>query len=181
MKPNHLILSSIGNMHPAALDYLHYSESHAVLSSTPPVPGLLTQAARRADGEPRVRAAVSRRRRCTRRQGQRRGQRRARGLESSRGRARLRVVRVRREGLRRGNGCMCMCMCMSMCMCVHALLPPACKLPDLPSPLPPPRTSWICRVRSDLCHSSLLGVANLPGVRGSYGEETDPAGLWVCD
>ena len=138
VKPNHLTLSSIGNMHPAALDYLHYSESHAVLSSTPPVPGLLTQAARRADGEPRVRAAVSRRRRCTRRQDQRREQRRARGLESSRGRARLRVVRVRREGLRRGNGCMCMCMCMSMCMCVHALLPPGRKLPDLPPPPPPP-------------------------------------------
>ena len=41
-------------------------------------------------------------------------------------------------------------------------------------PPPPPRTSWICRSRSDRCHSSLLGVANLPGLRGSYGEETDP-------
>ena len=43
-------------------------------------------------------------------------------------------------------------------------------------PPPPTRTSWICRSRSDLCHSSLLGVANLPGLRGSYGEETDPNG-----
>ena len=69
-----------------------------------------------------------------------------------------------------------------MHICVHTLprrgvnsrraSPPPAPLP--PSPLP--RTSSICRSRSDLCHSSLLGVAgvaNPPGARGSYREESD--------
>ena len=48
--------------------------------------------------------------------------------------------------------------------------------PAPPPPSPLPRTSSICRSRSDLCHSSLLGVAGVashPGARGSYREESD--------
>ena len=150
----------------------------------PPVPGFLSQAARRANGEPRVRAAVSRRRRRTERRGRRRGERR--GLEPARGarRARLRVVRVRREGLRRGGWVYVFVWTARSCMyiCVHALLPPRRELTTrLPSSRPPPpsplpRTSSICRSRSDLCHSSLLGVAGVAsprGARGSYREESD--------
>ena len=147
----------------------------------PPVPGFLSQAARRADGEPRVRAAVSRRRRRTERRGRRRGERG--GLEPARGarRARLRVVRVWRESLRRGGWVYVFVWTARSCMyiCVHTLLPPRRELPTpapLPLPSPLPRTSSICRSRSDLCHSSLLGVAgvaNPPGARGSYREESD--------